>query len=277
MVTPAAFRILALMSYRWILFVLLMGGAQVLAQTSIEEAQKRLAERQAQRAAAATQPAGTPTAAGSTTLPTTQAAKKPKVIFVFDASGSMIASYVFIRMEASKAIRDLDQPFNLMIDNGITLRNAPKTLRFRPQTVEATQPNKAAAITYLNEHFIARGAGQIEETVEAACKEQPDLIWLLSDGGFGDKPAEAEQKIIKSATDRKIRINTVVMLAQHDQPAPLASLRHIAEATGGRAIDEGPKDNLNKLAEDLGAAPKTGVPKVPEGASVLRDRDPPKP
>lgn len=250
------------------LIALLLLASAAAGQMSPEEAQRRLAERKAQRdkgesatTAPATLPAENPADAGP---------PQPKVYFVIDGSGTMIQCFEFVRLEVQRAVRDLPprQPFNIIHDN-------PKTVRFRPALVDSSNANKAAAMQWLAGRKLVGGQGQIGEAVVSACKEKPDILWLISDGDLGGadeaRHAAIEKQIIDAATLHKVKIYTLSVLPRKEDAAAIQRMKRIAESTGGQCVGRPPGENLNEgLPKNSGVSAFPGAPKVAPGASELQ-------
>jgi hypothetical protein len=247
----------------WITFTLTLAGSIssfCLADDAADRlalAKQRLEERQR---AAATQPSLRPA-----TRPT--AANKPsrRVVFLPDASGSMISKFGDAKEEVGKGLSALapDQSFGLIAFQDNQAIVLTRTL------LPASEESKARVWASLGD-LTTTSTGDPVAAFEAASKLHPDVVWLVSDGGVPDvKRALAAAERFSRAGG--FRVNTVLQFVS-DEPYAKKFLRDIAQRTGGVCIGE---DLINKPvplpAPDLAPAkldpPPTGRSIFDEGAT----------
>jgi hypothetical protein len=76
--------------------------------------------------------------------------------------------------------------------------------------LQGLQANKRRATEFLND-VIPSGATNPLPALELALRQQPDLIWLLTDGDFPDN--DAVLKFLRQRNPRgKVRINTIAFV-----------------------------------------------------------------
>lgn len=201
-------------------------------------------------------------AASPATAPTT---RPTKVAFVLDASGSMQGAFRGDGESGRKAIDELsgavealnaDRQFFVVVDlqDGKTLRYPAKGF------AKADAGGKAAASKFVVDPAIkAQGGGQIDKTVAAACSAKPDLLWLISDGDFGQDGDKAVDAIVAAAKATSVKINTSLVFAR-EFPKNRRTLFELSNRTGGQCRDE--KGRLVEKMDPPAEQPKKPKPSV---------------
>jgi hypothetical protein len=152
-----------------------------------------------------------------------------KIIFVCDSSGSMISKMASLKNELTKAITGLKavQQFNVIFfqDNNALVLN-------KDGMMMASQDNKRSAYKYLDDVTTTSTSDPLP-ALRVAFKQQPQLIYLLTDGDFPDNKAVLEE-IRKLDKDRKIKVNTIAFVNDKDTDTDfIPLLQSIAKETGG--------------------------------------------
>jgi hypothetical protein len=159
-----------------------------------------------------------------------------KIIYVCDASGSMSGQRrALLVRELGAAVRQLKPP---QMFNIVFFRNEEPNV-FSPQLTLASSANKVKADEWTAEKYEARGSTQPIPAIEAAFKQEPQLIWLLTDGVFDDAAA-VEKRIeeLMKLNANKLKINTVLFVSSADANsgetrAATESLQKIARIGAG--------------------------------------------
>jgi hypothetical protein len=151
-----------------------------------------------------------------------------KIAFVCDASGSMVAKFSSLRRELSGAIHQLKpvQSFSLIffqeqscvyMDHNLTM---------------ATPDAKLRADKFL-EIVTPRAETNPIPALELAFKQQPDLIYFLTDGDFPDNDAVLT-RIHELNKNGHVKINTIAFVNDRDtDKAFIDLLKQIAKESGG--------------------------------------------
>jgi len=153
------------------------------------------------------------------------------VVFVCDASGSMINTFGSLKAELVKAVSALKavRGFNIVFFQD------EKAAAFAPDLVFATPENKRKADKWLDT-VTTTGTTNPIPGLEQAFRSKPQLIYLLTDGDFPDNEA-VKQAIRRLNKDKQTKINTILFTsgdAADDASESLVSLmKSIAKDSGG--------------------------------------------
>jgi hypothetical protein len=157
-----------------------------------------------------------------------------KVAYVCDASGSMLDMFDSLRVEIRKSVDGLipTQAFNIIFFQEQSVAAADKA-----SLIMANPESKRRAFEFLD-NMVVRGETNPIPALELAFKQQPELIYMLTDGEFPDN-----QKVIdfckQKTADGKIKINTIAFIGkEHAAKDPMALeyvkvLQTIAKNSGG--------------------------------------------
>jgi hypothetical protein len=159
-----------------------------------------------------------------------------RVVYVCDASGSMSGQRrALLVRELGKAVRELRPP---QMFNVIFFRNEEPII-FTPQLTIATPSNKVKADEWMAEKYEARGKTLPIPAIETAFRQEPQLIYLLTDGIFDDA-AGVEKRVedLLRLNGNKLKINTILFVSSADASssetvAATESLKKIARSGGG--------------------------------------------
>jgi hypothetical protein len=152
-----------------------------------------------------------------------------KVVYLCDASGTMLNVFDNLRMEMRKSIESLkpSQSFNIVFfsdDNALVLE--------KNGLLVANADNKRKAFEFIEKSF-ARGTTNPMPAIKAAFASGPELIHCLTDGfdavaSFDEVAAEFR----KHNPGNKVKVNTM-LIESSDQPELTAILKRIAKDNGG--------------------------------------------
>lgn len=154
-----------------------------------------------------------------------QAAKS--VVYVMDRSGSMSDTFPALQKELMRAIGSLgsDQQFNVIwFSDG---RPTELFERFR----WATADNKRDAFDAIKS-VVPRGQTEPVEAVRRALQYKPDVMYLLSDGDFGDQNPRLLSTIARMNREGRTTIHTILFVYDSMGEGERI-LRRIAETNRG--------------------------------------------
>jgi hypothetical protein len=151
-----------------------------------------------------------------------------RVIYVCDGSGSLVGIKEYVlKSELKNAVANLSpiQAFNVLI-----FQENPNShfLSIDQNIVMATPNNKAQLFNFLDQSLSFRGTTNPIPALEEAFAEQPQLIYLLTDGDFDDPPGPVVlAKINELNADRKVHINTILLLGSKAEKDTYADFEQI--------------------------------------------------
>jgi hypothetical protein len=150
------------------------------------------------------------------------------VVYLCDASGSMLNKFATLRQELTKAIQGL-RPVQSF---GLTFFQDTHFSALSPQLLMATPANKARAMDFLD-NVTPRSSTDPLPGLEAAFKQKPQLIFLLTDGDFPNNQAVLQRTRALNRT-RAVRINTIAFVGEGDTDTDFIKLlEQIARENGG--------------------------------------------
>jgi hypothetical protein len=151
-----------------------------------------------------------------------------KIVFVCDASGSMLQKFDALKRELARTVRQLrpSQSFSLIFFQEQSFKALNQSL------IIATPETKRQADGFLDT-IVPRAETNPLPALELAFKQKPELIYLLTDGDFPDN--NAVLKLIQQLDkDGKVKINTIAFVNEKDKDTDfMALLQKIAKDTGG--------------------------------------------
>ena len=129
------------------------------------------------------------------------------VVFVCDASGSMINTFGSLKAELVKAVTRLrpSQQFNIVFFQDEKSAALDQSLLF------ATPESKRRAIQWL-ETITTTGTTNPIPGIEQAFRNRPQLIYLLTDADFPDNTA-VRTAIQRLNRDRQTKLNTIIFVS----------------------------------------------------------------
>jgi hypothetical protein len=157
-----------------------------------------------------------------------------KIIYIVDASGSLIDTLPFVIKELKRSISELSdkQQFTVIFfQAGREVEVPPRGWKY------ATPENKTKVanwITLEQGNIIPRGSTDPVAAIKLAMRYKPELVFILSDNITGKGRYEVDRSDLmalleQSNKDKKIKINTIQFL----YPDPLKTLETISKAHGG--------------------------------------------
>lgn len=155
-----------------------------------------------------------------------------EVVFVCDATGSMLNKLATLKDELNKAVVHLrpTQSFDILFFQ------EPSFDSFSKQLLPATPENKRKAGQYL-EGIVATGPTDPVPALEMALRLRPRLIYFLTDAADFPNPQAVTATIARFNADRQIRINTILFVEdrnEHEKNFESERLmKSIADNSGG--------------------------------------------
>ncbi|MGH7176682.1 MAG: VWA domain-containing protein [Tepidisphaeraceae bacterium] len=148
------------------------------------------------------------------------------VVIVLDASGSMMSMDFAVCEQAEKLIHSLrrSQAFNI-----IAFADGPSPQALSRTMLMSTPENQTRAAGFVR-GIRFRGTTDPEAALKLAFQHRPALIYVLTDGGFGDK-AEA-RRLFRQPKKSPIPVH-ILQFAASTQSAETDLLRRAAKESGG--------------------------------------------
>jgi hypothetical protein len=152
-----------------------------------------------------------------------------KVVYICDASGSMMSVFWRVKQELHKAVDVLRpiQAFNVIFFSDVEITTLSKS-----ELVMATPDNKRRAFSTA-EQMSAAGSTDPLPAIRLAFQQKPELIYVLTDGFDNVVSFDAViQEFRKLNADKKVRVNTI-LIKSTDNPELEKVVRTIASENGG--------------------------------------------
>jgi hypothetical protein len=163
-----------------------------------------------------------------------------KIVYICDASGSMMTKMDLLKLELDKSVQQLQpvQAFDVVFFQD-SVSNPSSHIDLAPDLIMATASNKKKLYTFL-EDIVGQSSTHVIPALTAVFKlnSKPDLVYLLTDGAFEDEGSQAViDAINKLNADRKVKINTVLFLGKDIDDDELkeagTAMKTIASQNGG--------------------------------------------
>jgi len=160
------------------------------------------------------------------------------IVFVVDASGSMIGTLQIVVEELARSIDGLSpqQEFGVIFFQHNKALVTPPESRLTP----ALPDEKIRAIEWIDRNVLPAGRSNPLAAIEKALSFEPDLVFVLSNNITGSGVFEIDQADLLETLDRLNPVDpeigrrrTQIQCVQFLDPDPLDTLRLIAEAHGG--------------------------------------------
>jgi hypothetical protein len=161
-----------------------------------------------------------------------------KVVYLVDASGSLIDTLPFVIKELKRSISELSdaQSFSVIFFQDMDVIEAPPAGQLKKATTEKRQQ----IITWLDSgSVIPKGSSQPVEALKKALSYKPDLLFILSDNITGRGRYEVDQKNLLKAIQLANRGGTKINTIQFLYPDRLSeigmkgTLEQISDQSGG--------------------------------------------
>jgi hypothetical protein len=152
-----------------------------------------------------------------------------QIVFVCDASGSMLNKMASLKDQLQKAVGGLKpiQSFNIVF-----FQDQKCVALDKSQLISADATNKRNAYKFLDD-VTTSGTTDPIPGLTVAFAQHPQLVYLLTDGDFPDNKA-VKAKIAELNHDHKVKINTIAFVNSQDTDTDfLALLQEIAKESGG--------------------------------------------
>lgn len=154
-----------------------------------------------------------------------------RLVYVCDASGSMLNRMATLKHELTRAVEGLRpiQSFGIVFfqDQRFDALNEQNLLPANPE-------NKHAARKFLDE-LTTTGTTDPIPGLELAFRQRPQLVYLLTDGDFPDNQAVI-RKIAELNKDKAVKVNTIAFLDNPEDSREgqfIEVLQQIARDNGG--------------------------------------------
>ena len=158
-----------------------------------------------------------------------------RIVYLVDASGSLIDTLPFVILELKRSIGQLSekQTFTVFFFSGSgVIEIVP------PRMQRADDRVKRERITWMDSsrgNVIPLGSGDASKALEQALQYKPQLLYLLSDNITGEGIYEKDQRrLLKSIAESNktgTKINTIQFI--YPDKLPQGTLELIAKGTGG--------------------------------------------
>lgn len=168
------------------------------------------------------------------------AAKPTKIVFVCDGSGSMLTKMDLQKQLIEGYVQQLQpsQSFDVLFFQD-SPANSSSCLAMAPNLLTATDSNKGKLELFL-QNIVAQSTTHVIPALTAAFRlpTRPDLIYLMTDGGFEDETAPVVIEAIRRLNSgKRAKINTILLLGNNIDPDELrgasTAMKTIAEQNGG--------------------------------------------
>ena len=157
------------------------------------------------------------------------------ICYVCDASASMLGRKHDALVRAiERSVNDLrpSQAFSI-----IFLRGEDHPLRSSDSLVLANGDNKTKAFEFIRNMRLGPGS-RPNPSIELAFKQNPELIYLLTDGDFDDSRDSTMALLRKLNPKKTVKINTILFISHEDESSKAVeegenTLQQIAKENGG--------------------------------------------
>lgn len=149
-----------------------------------------------------------------------------KIVYLCDASGSMLSVFPALQRQLRLSIEGLKLPQSFGV---VIFSDTFKTLDNKLQLANPDNKRKASEfVTTLS----ASGGTKPNAGIAAAFSLQPQLIYVLTDGFDQGDPREVLEQFRKLNKDKRVKVNTI-LLKSADDPELVNLLKTIASENGG--------------------------------------------
>lgn len=160
-----------------------------------------------------------------------------RIVYVIDASGSMIRSLPIVIEELARSLDGLvgQQEFTVIFFQRNEALIVPPVDRLSP----GTDDEKARVLAWIDQHVIPAGRSNPLSAIELALGFDPDVIFMLSENITGSGEFEIDQSDLLALLedlnplDSSGRRPTQINCVQFLDPDPLRTLEKIARRHGG--------------------------------------------
>jgi hypothetical protein len=174
-----------------------------------------------------------------------------RVIFVCDASGSMIGKMTSLKAELAKAVEGLDahQEFNL-----IFFQDQTALTLARDHLTPANREGKTEALRFLDDVTTSSTSDPVR-ALRKAFEQRPDLVYLVTDGDFPDNRL-VRSEIWRLNRELGARVDTIAFVNERDTDTEfLPALKAIARENRGCFRDV----SVNWLEDEWNPTPSKAI------------------
>ena len=151
-----------------------------------------------------------------------------RVVYILDHSGSMLDNFSFLREQAIKSVGNLsaNQFFAvILVSDRVTFVG--------PAQLQRALPEAKKQFADLLQKEVAEGAndgllGPFEQAFSRAFAMNPELVYFLTDGKFGDGLIG---KVAEFNKERRVHVNTIAFVTE--EPLYKGQLQQLAQENGG--------------------------------------------
>ena len=160
-----------------------------------------------------------------------------KIVYLVDASGSMLSVFPRVKQELMASISHLQpvQAFNVIVfhEDATDMQTMSKT-----SLLMANPDNKIAAGKFTDEQGAMGGTDPIP-AIKLCFQQKPDLVYVLTDGFDNVESFQAIIDMFKNLNTNHAKVNAI-MLKSRDDPELEHVLKSITDDAGGafKIIDE---------------------------------------
>jgi hypothetical protein len=196
-----------------------------------------------------------------------------KIVYVVDASGSMIGAFPVILMELRRSIENLTaaQSFSIIFFQRDEAVETPP----RGRLIQATEENKTRTAAWITDNILPSGRSSPMNALEKAMALQPEVVYLLSSNITGSGRYEIDTEALMAglealnpAAPENRRRKTIINCVQFLDEDPLGALRKIARRHGGQDDELDNETNAYRFLDrsELGLEPILDDTKDPSGS-----------
>jgi len=149
------------------------------------------------------------------------------IVYVLDRSGSMSDTFSLLQRELMRALGSLDQD---QLFNVIWFSEG-KATELAPRMLKATMENKREAFEAIKK-IVPSGQTEPIDAIRRALTYRPDVMFMLSDGDFGEENDKVIRMIRERNRDQKTIVNTILFVYDTTGDGQRV-LKTIAQTNGG--------------------------------------------
>jgi len=152
-----------------------------------------------------------------------------KVIFLCDASGSMLSVFDSVKRHLKNSVDAMDSAKQF---NVIFLEDDKTVVLFKDSTQPATMENKSRATDFID-GAVSSGATEPIAAIKLALEQKPDCVFLLTDG-FDEvaDPGDVADLFKNSNADGKMKVNCIFLKGNGNPKSEKALLKIAGESNG---------------------------------------------
>ncbi len=196
-----------------------------------------------------------------------------KIVYVVDASGSMIGAFPVILTELRRSIENLTsaQSFAIIFFQRDEAVETPP----RGRLIQATDENRRKTVEWIDDNILPSGRSSPMKALEKAMALQPEVVYLLSSNITGSGRYEididalmAGLEVLNPADSMGRGRRTIINCIQFLDEDPLGALRMIARRHGGDGDDRNNETRSYRFLDrsELGLEPVQEDTKDPSGS-----------